>query len=733
MSTPKDLFNRLLAEREKKTKNMSNESESDEDTPNLAEEDSSTITGTLHSDATNGSSIEELRNLSLEELIKQYAVQQYFAQKLKNTKEVLAEKLKEKYNNLSKLLENEDTIRFLIKTGLRPTWPEEILEYERLKKRRKGLSIQESELKANLKKINENLKLQAKRFFSLLVKDVFPDAEPVDVVENSAPTKVGGIINYYDGIGQIEQTFNPNFAAHKVKIPFRMVISAPAGSGNVLVFFFLLKCVSYFIIFCCWLVGKTNFIRNLIDAFGCNTFGEVFIVTKTAAQLLYTDLKKNNSLVKFYDDVPLLEAFTASIQRLIIFDDMMEVSSLREITEFWTQGRHKGFSCVFATQMWFQLSSTIRLNSDYVAVLGFGGGRNQNLAISDICPEADREIVISFWNSCLEFSPAGGPIVPLVIYRNEPLSRKFRLGLLGDFFEYPPSKVSPIKGAPSQVSAPQLFAGSPAVTTAVTPPRPWQHARKKEINEMHQKGEVLRDLYETPATATQVLINTLVLNGISKDSTIWECCAGNSAISNVFRNSGFRNIIETDLFPTGEMRKLDFYNDTPSFQFDFLITNPPYDQKEHFLNKSLQYGKPFALLLPLESLKNRAFRDVNNRLQLLILNKSLKFKKEDGKEAMIPITAWFFFNFQPLEFQYQMNCGVSFSAVDTDVHAAVDTDVQAAVDTDVHTAVDTDVHTAVDSDVHTAVDSDDEIPELSPLPSIDLNELEDNMAAVSLN
>jgi hypothetical protein len=247
MSTPQGLFNRLNAQQ----RAMSDESDSEEETFNVVDEDISTITGTLKSDATNGSSLEELRKLSLEDLIKQYAVEQYFAQKLLNTKEVIKEKIIAKYSTLAKLHQNEETIRSLMMIGLRPSWPEESVEYERLKEHRKGWSKEETALKENLKKIRNNLVLQAKRFFALLVEDVF-GKQPVAVVEKTPPAKVvGGIVNYYDGLGQIAKSVNPNFDAHKIKIPFRMVISAPAGSGNMLVFVCSIKVCLWCIISCC--------------------------------------------------------------------------------------------------------------------------------------------------------------------------------------------------------------------------------------------------------------------------------------------------------------------------------------------------------------------------------------------------------------------------------------------------------------------------------------------------
>jgi len=179
---------------------------------------------------------------------------------------------------------------------------------------------------------------------------------------------------------------------------------------------------------------------------------------------------------------------------------------------------------------------------------------------------------------------------------------------------------------------------------------------------MKKCGKTVRDLYETPTNAVQAMVDVLKLNGIDNESFIWECCSGNSAITQVLKNNGFDEIIETDLFPpNADMEKLDFYEDEPEFKFDYIITNPPYDQKELFVKRCQSYGVPFALLLPLETMKLRVFREMATDIQLLILNRGLKFKTEDGSDKMIPVCAWYFIGFPPLEFENTLNCGVSFA------------------------------------------------------------------------
>jgi ABC-type lipoprotein export system ATPase subunit len=71
--------------------------------------------------------------------------------------------------------------------------------------------------------------------------------------------KTNDIINFYEYIPQkyIDKTDNPNESKHNIKLPFRMCIVAPSGSG------------------------KTNFLLNLIKVFseGKGTFSDISIIT----------------------------------------------------------------------------------------------------------------------------------------------------------------------------------------------------------------------------------------------------------------------------------------------------------------------------------------------------------------------------------------------------------------------------------------------------------------------
>ena len=83
--------------------------------------------------------------------------------------------------------------------------------------------------------------------------------------------------------------------------------------------------------------------------------------------------------------------------------------------------------------------------------------------------------------------------------------------------------------------------------------------------------------------------------------TIWECCDfGESKITEILKRGGY-NVLSSDI-----IHGFDFLKDKPDFDFDMIITNPPYSLKDDFLRKCYNYNKPFALLLPLTAFEGKA-------------------------------------------------------------------------------------------------------------------------------
>ena len=162
-------------------------------------------------------------------------------------------------------------------------------------------------------------------------------------------------INFYS-LTKSEKTINPNYEKHGIKVPFRMLIAAPSGSG------------------------KTNALMNLILAMD-KTFHEIIICVKSADEPLYQMLdQKLQNGVRFYEDgeVPPITDFSIKdakgklkridkLQRLIVFDDLiLDKSANKRAAEYYIKARKLGFSMCYISQSYYQTQpKTIRDNCQY--------------------------------------------------------------------------------------------------------------------------------------------------------------------------------------------------------------------------------------------------------------------------------------------------------------------------------------------------------------------------------
>lgn len=110
------------------------------------------------------------------------------------------------------------------------------------------------------------------------------------------------------------------------------------------------------------------------------------------------------------------------------------------------------------------------------------------------------------------------------------------------------------------------------------------------------------DFFPTPPWATHALIDNERFQG-----DIWECACGNGAMSTVLETTG-SVVRSSDLFDRGYGEAgIDF--NVAKERADNIITNPPYNSAESFIQSGLKLAKSkFALLLRLAFLEgsNRA-------------------------------------------------------------------------------------------------------------------------------
>jgi len=129
----------------------------------------------------------------------------------------------------------------------------------------------------------------------------------------------------------------------------------------------------------------------------------------------------------------------------------------------------------------------------------------------------------------------------------------------------------------------------------------------------------------------------------SKNITIWECASGDGLIVNNLRERGFYNIIHTDI-KTG----FDFLTEEPDFDFGCIITNPPYSLKFDWIERCYELNKPWALLLPVETIgaakAQKSFSSCVLDIGIIYMSKRVNFKMPnkgyDGGGAQFPV-AWY--------------------------------------------------------------------------------------------
>lgn len=142
------------------------------------------------------------------------------------------------------------------------------------------------------------------------------------------------------------------------------------------------------------------------------------------------------------------------------------------------------------------------------------------------------------------------------------------------------------------------------------------------------------DRCQTPFYALDPLIPYLPTNCI-----LWESAAGEGQITAKLKLSGFQ-VIATDI-----LTAQNFFETSPP-NWGCQVTNPPYSIKYNWLERSYQLNKPFALLLPLETLGAAKGQKLFEHygIEIILLDKRINFKMPHkgytGAGAQFPV-AWF--------------------------------------------------------------------------------------------
>tara|TARA_R110002153_G_scaffold149341_3_gene300827 strand:- start:214 stop:717 length:504 start_codon:yes stop_codon:yes gene_type:complete len=127
------------------------------------------------------------------------------------------------------------------------------------------------------------------------------------------------------------------------------------------------------------------------------------------------------------------------------------------------------------------------------------------------------------------------------------------------------------------------------------------------------------DDYETSKYIWEMLIPF-----VSKDKTIYDPYFCSGLTKQYFNELGYDNVIHNDE---------DFYTSYMNYDYDIIITNPPFSNKKKVCQILKQIDKPFIIIAPVSTITKKFWRETfkEGEVSMLIPNGRMQFSK-NGKQ-----------------------------------------------------------------------------------------------------
>jgi hypothetical protein len=120
------------------------------------------------------------------------------------------------------------------------------------------------------------------------------------------------------------------------------------------------------------------------------------------------------------------------------------------------------------------------------------------------------------------------------------------------------------------------------------------------------------DSYMTPKEVWESIAHLL-----PKDKILWECFYGDGKSGEYLADLGFKV----------EHHKIDFFNDPP-FDYDILVSNPPYSIKPKVFKRLAEIDKPFMMLVPVSTMTKKFLKTYfQDKIQIVIPKSRIHFVK----------------------------------------------------------------------------------------------------------
>lgn len=121
-----------------------------------------------------------------------------------------------------------------------------------------------------------------------------------------------------------------------------------------------------------------------------------------------------------------------------------------------------------------------------------------------------------------------------------------------------------------------------------------------------------------------------ILKYLPKDKVIWTPCDCEwSAFYQSFKNNGYKVI--RSCIEEGQ----DFFTYEPD-RWDVIVTNPPFSIKDRIIDRLYSLGKPFAVLLPLNSLQGKSrYKYFAAGIQLLSFDARISYHNDNSMDKTV--------------------------------------------------------------------------------------------------
>lgn len=171
-----------------------------------------------------------------------------------------------------------------------------------------------------------------------------------------------------------------------------------------------------------------------------------------------------------------------------------------------------------------------------------------------------------------------------------------------------------------------------------------------EAIKQHNKWAKQDDDFQTPPSALEPLLHFIHM---PISYRIWEPACGHGNLVAACKAKGIP-VIGTDIH---DPEKHDFLKwQLKDNKYDFIVTNPPYSQKNEFLKRAYEIGKPFAFLLPLTTFETELRQDLMEKYhtQIIFFNGRVQFETpgDMNDRGAWFATAWFTYG---LNLPHQLN------------------------------------------------------------------------------